>query len=224
MSQAQRSPVAAALPNDLESFWMPFTANRAFKKSPRMIVRAKDMHYYAARRPRGDRRRRRHVVHQCGPQPRPDRRGDPAAGGRTRLCAGVPVRPSQSVRAGEPRRRARAGRPRPCVLRQFGLGGGRHRAQDRARLSQHPRRGRAQPADRSRARLPRRRLRRHRGRRHRQQPQAVRHAAGRRRPSAAHLQPRAAGVQQGRARTGARISRTNSSGSRRCTIPRPSRP
>jgi beta-alanine--pyruvate transaminase len=46
MSQAQRSTVAAALPNDLESFWMPFTANRAFKKSPRMIVRAKDMHYY----------------------------------------------------------------------------------------------------------------------------------------------------------------------------------
>ncbi len=47
MSQAQRSTVAATLPNDLELFWMPFTANRAFKKSPRMIVRAKDMHYYA---------------------------------------------------------------------------------------------------------------------------------------------------------------------------------
>ncbi len=32
-------------PNDLESFWMPFTANRAFKRRPRMIVGAKDMHY-----------------------------------------------------------------------------------------------------------------------------------------------------------------------------------
>lgn len=34
------------IPNDLEAFWMPFTANRAFKKRPRMIARAKDMHYY----------------------------------------------------------------------------------------------------------------------------------------------------------------------------------
>ncbi len=36
----------AAVPNDLEPFWMPFTANRAFKKRPRFIARAKDMHYY----------------------------------------------------------------------------------------------------------------------------------------------------------------------------------
>jgi len=34
-----------AAPNDLEAFWMPFTANRQFKKSPRMFVAAKDMHY-----------------------------------------------------------------------------------------------------------------------------------------------------------------------------------
>jgi beta-alanine--pyruvate transaminase len=33
-------------PNDLEAFWMPFTANRAFKKRPRMIARAKDLHYF----------------------------------------------------------------------------------------------------------------------------------------------------------------------------------
>jgi len=32
-------------PNDLNAFWMPFTANRQFKKQPRMFVRAKDMHY-----------------------------------------------------------------------------------------------------------------------------------------------------------------------------------
>jgi beta-alanine--pyruvate transaminase len=31
--------------NNLESFWMPFTANRAFKQAPRMLVGAKDMHY-----------------------------------------------------------------------------------------------------------------------------------------------------------------------------------
>ena len=34
-------------PNDLEAFWMPYTANRSFKKSPRMITRAKDMFYYS---------------------------------------------------------------------------------------------------------------------------------------------------------------------------------
>jgi beta-alanine--pyruvate transaminase len=39
---------AAAVPNDLSAFWMPFTANRAFKKSPRMLAGAKDMHYFAA--------------------------------------------------------------------------------------------------------------------------------------------------------------------------------
>ena len=43
-SSALRTPAAA--PNDLEAFWMPFTSNRAFKKSPRMIARAKGMHYY----------------------------------------------------------------------------------------------------------------------------------------------------------------------------------
>ncbi|MFO1147640.1 MAG: aspartate aminotransferase family protein [Alsobacter sp.] len=34
-----------AAPNDLEAFWLPFTANRSFKKNPRMIAGAKDMHY-----------------------------------------------------------------------------------------------------------------------------------------------------------------------------------
>jgi beta-alanine--pyruvate transaminase len=33
-------------PNDLEAYWMPFTANRAFKSAPRMVGRAKDMHYF----------------------------------------------------------------------------------------------------------------------------------------------------------------------------------
>ena len=37
----------ADIPNDLEAFWMPYTANRSFKKSPRMITRAKDMFYYS---------------------------------------------------------------------------------------------------------------------------------------------------------------------------------
>ncbi len=37
---------ATAVPNDLEAFWLPFTPNRAFKAAPRLIARAKDMHYY----------------------------------------------------------------------------------------------------------------------------------------------------------------------------------
>jgi beta-alanine--pyruvate transaminase len=37
---------SVGIPNDLESFWVPFTPNRAFKRSPRLIARAKGMHYY----------------------------------------------------------------------------------------------------------------------------------------------------------------------------------
>ena len=33
-------------PNDLNAFWMPFTANRQFKKAPRLLASAKDMHYF----------------------------------------------------------------------------------------------------------------------------------------------------------------------------------
>ncbi len=34
-----------AQPNNLESFWMPFTWNRQFKKDPLLLTSAKDMHY-----------------------------------------------------------------------------------------------------------------------------------------------------------------------------------
>src|SRR5947199_2823795 len=45
MSLATR-PLAPTVPNDLEAFFLPFTPNRAFKKAPRLIARAKGMHYY----------------------------------------------------------------------------------------------------------------------------------------------------------------------------------
>jgi beta-alanine--pyruvate transaminase len=32
-------------PNDLEAYWMPYTSNRAFKRRPRLIAGAKDLHY-----------------------------------------------------------------------------------------------------------------------------------------------------------------------------------
>jgi beta-alanine--pyruvate transaminase len=45
MPSTRSNPVASSAPNDLEPYWMPFTANRAFKKKPRLVVSAKDMHY-----------------------------------------------------------------------------------------------------------------------------------------------------------------------------------
>jgi len=33
----------AILPNDLDAYWMPYSANRAFKKSPRLLAYARDM-------------------------------------------------------------------------------------------------------------------------------------------------------------------------------------
>src|ERR1700760_2934279 len=45
-----KSPAAPKVnvPNDLAAHWMPFTANRAFKKNPRLLAGAKDMHYFTA--------------------------------------------------------------------------------------------------------------------------------------------------------------------------------
>ena len=39
---SDRSRIA---PNDLNAFWMPFTANRQFKKEPRLFVAAEGMYY-----------------------------------------------------------------------------------------------------------------------------------------------------------------------------------
>ena len=122
-------------PNDLSAFWMPFTANRQFKQAPRMFVAAKDMHYTTS-----DGRK---VLDgtaglwccQCRPLPAEDHRGDPAAGGRARLRAGLPDGPSEGVRAGQPAGRHRAGGHGPCLLHQLRLGIGRDGAEDRDRLS-----------------------------------------------------------------------------------------
>jgi beta-alanine--pyruvate transaminase len=48
----QTAPVSPVAPHtpvpSLEELWMPFTANRAFKRAPRLLVAAKDMYYIAA--------------------------------------------------------------------------------------------------------------------------------------------------------------------------------
>ena len=38
--------ISAPRPNNLDAFWMPYTANRAFKGSPRMLARAEGMSYF----------------------------------------------------------------------------------------------------------------------------------------------------------------------------------
>ena len=40
------APVAIDAGHELDAFWMPFTANRAFKAAPRMLARAEGMHYW----------------------------------------------------------------------------------------------------------------------------------------------------------------------------------
>ncbi len=47
MAQISRS-AAARQTNDLDAFWLPFTPNRAFKRAPRLLARAKGMHYFTA--------------------------------------------------------------------------------------------------------------------------------------------------------------------------------
>jgi beta-alanine--pyruvate transaminase len=37
--------LGSGTPNDLDSFWIPFTPNRQFKANPRIVVSAKGMHY-----------------------------------------------------------------------------------------------------------------------------------------------------------------------------------
>src|SRR6202142_380659 len=46
IGQGQNTARTLGAPNDLEALWVPFTPNRAFKHAPRLIARAKDMHYY----------------------------------------------------------------------------------------------------------------------------------------------------------------------------------
>tara|TARA_A100001037_G_scaffold11378_2_gene10881 strand:- start:643 stop:1995 length:1353 start_codon:yes stop_codon:yes gene_type:complete len=40
-----KEDINQAVPNNLESYWMPYTTNRRFKKNPKFFVAAKDMYY-----------------------------------------------------------------------------------------------------------------------------------------------------------------------------------
>ena len=71
----------------MDAYWMPFTANRQFKKAPRLLARASGMHYW------DDHGRQildgvaGSVVRERRPRTAAHRAGHPAAGGRTRLRA-----------------------------------------------------------------------------------------------------------------------------------------
>ena len=54
----------ASAPTDLDAFWMPFTANRQFKANPRLLARAKGMHYWTQDGRRSEERR---VGKECVP-------------------------------------------------------------------------------------------------------------------------------------------------------------
>ena len=46
VAQTLRAANDVASPNNLDAWWLPFTANRSFKQRPRMLARSKDMHFY----------------------------------------------------------------------------------------------------------------------------------------------------------------------------------
>ena len=133
----------AQKPLSLDEFWMPFTPNRDFKADPRIVVRAEGMYYW---NDRGEKIIDASSGLFCV-----------AAGhGRKEIADAVHrqlreldfVAPflrgaSEELRARVARRRADAGRPQPHLLRQLGLGSGRHRDEGRARLPPGARAGRA---------------------------------------------------------------------------------
>ncbi len=189
-------------------------------------VRVRQRHaFHHRRRTPGARRHRRAVVRQRRPRPQKNRRGDPEAGRRARLRAAVPDGSPAAVQGGHTPEAIAARRSRLHVFHQLGFRVGRHRAEDRARLSSRARRRPAPLADRARTRLSRRQFRRRFRRRHAGQPQGVRQPAADGGPYAGHPRSRAQLVFAAASPRGARISRTNSkTASSRCTMHRTSPP
>ena len=48
LARGEIEQITGLTTNNLDAYWMPFTANRQFKKDPRLLVKAKDMHYTSA--------------------------------------------------------------------------------------------------------------------------------------------------------------------------------
>jgi adenosylmethionine-8-amino-7-oxononanoate aminotransferase len=48
MNKRAESAVTHSTALEASAFWMPYTANRQFKKAPRMLARAEGMYYWTA--------------------------------------------------------------------------------------------------------------------------------------------------------------------------------
>ncbi len=173
-------------PNDLRAFWMPFTANRQFKKAPRMFVKARDMHYTTSDG--------REIL-------------DGTAGlwccnaghCRPKITEAIQEQAAEldyapAFQMGHPKAFELANRlvdmaPEPFE-HAFFTNSGSESVETALKLALAYQRaigqGGAYAADRARARLSRGEFRRHLGGRDRQQPQVLRHAADWRRSHAAH--------------------------------------
>ncbi len=210
-AQSDRPPS----PTTSTPIWMPFTPNRAFKASPRLIARAKDMHYYDADGAQLLDGTAGLWCTNAGHNRDPDRGGDPAP----RRPSSIIAPPFQFAHPQAFELASRVAALAPADLDHVFFCNSGSEAVDTAlkiALAYHQRaRGRrAHPPDRARARLSRRRLRRHFGRRHGQQPQILRRRCSPasticRRPTTASN----AGLQQGRAGVGRASRRTSSSAS-----------
>ena len=116
----------------LEELWMPFTANRAFKRAPRLLASASGMYYTTV-----DGRR---VLDgtaglwcvNAGHCREPIVRAVQEAAATLDFAPGLPDGASVQLRARGACGGNAAGRSRPRVLRELRVGGGRLRAQDRA--------------------------------------------------------------------------------------------
>ena len=93
-----QSNVYESTPNNLEAFWMPFTANRQFKSKPRLFTGAKDMHYTTVEGRKVLDGTAGPLVRQCRPWPARDHGSGARSGRPPRLCAGLPDGPSRGLR------------------------------------------------------------------------------------------------------------------------------
>jgi beta-alanine--pyruvate transaminase len=202
MPESTQNERSQGMPNDLDSLWMPFTANRQFKSAPRMLVSAEGMHYTTS-----DGRQVLDATSglwcvNCGHARKEITEAVSAQVGRLDYAPGFQMGHPASFSFA-----ARLAALAPGDLDHVFFTNSGSESADTAlkiALAYHNVTGNA-----SRTRLigrekglPRRRLRRLRRRRHRQQPQIFRFRLSRRRPSAAYPQPRAQRLYQGPARMG----------------------
>ena len=96
------APTRNVVPNNLEAFWMPFTANRQFKTNPRMFVARQGHALLDRRRPPGARRHGGPVVRAmpatAGPRSSRRSRSRPPSSTTRRPSRWATPRPSSSPR------------------------------------------------------------------------------------------------------------------------------